>query len=74
MSAWSLFYYLAEREHESLFDYIYNLSLRVDNKTYSAKQRLKEFEAYFADISIIERRWRNYMKDLRFYAPRQVNR
>ncbi len=61
-SAWALFYYLAERDHENFFDYIHDLSNRLANEPYSPQERLEDFETYIADIPRVERQWHDYMK------------
>ena len=69
-AAWALFYYLAEREHDAFFDYVYDLSNRIDDDAYSTQERLDEFAAYFSDIPRVERRWRDYIEDQSVYGGR----
>ena len=63
-SSWALFYYLVQQRHEELFDYIYDLSLRITDKPYAPEQRIADFEKYFGKISALERPWRLYMYGL----------
>ena len=62
-SAWALFYYLAEYHHEQLFDYIYELSLRISSQPYDQSQRCSDFEKYFGKINQIEENWRIAMSN-----------
>jgi hypothetical protein len=64
-ASWALFYYLSEQYHEELFDYIYDLSLRIIPGPYSRNERFKDIEGYFGDRNDLERRWRYLMADLR---------
>jgi len=63
--AWALFYYLANRRHEKLFDYIFDLSLRMthQNLPYDYEHRLKDFEQYFGPLTDLERDWLAYMSN-----------
>ena len=63
-SAWALFYYLTWQQHEKLFDYIFELSLRISDKPYSAEQRLNDFKKFFGDISSLEAHCRQIMATL----------
>lgn len=64
--AWSLFFYLTNRQHERLFDYIYNLSLKSALAgDYTAEQRRTDFEKYFGRIEEVERAWWTYMVGLK---------
>jgi len=63
--AWALFYYLANQKHEKLFDYIFDLSLRMtrQNLPYNYEHRLKDFEKYFGLLTNLERDWLAYMNN-----------
>ncbi|MBN2209918.1 MAG: DUF1570 domain-containing protein, partial [Sedimentisphaerales bacterium] len=63
-SAWALFYYLAWQQHENLFDYLYELSLRVSAQPYSRQERLTDFQRYFGKLDSIEVHWRRTMQAL----------
>jgi hypothetical protein len=60
-AAWSLFYFLTEKHHEALFDYMYDLSLKVGTGEYRRFSRLEDFEKYFGKIETLNKQWRNYM-------------
>jgi len=60
-NSWALFYYLVQQKHKKLFDYIYDLSLRITDKPYTPEQRIADFEKYFGNISSLERPWRLYV-------------
>jgi len=63
--AWALFYYLANQKHEKLFDYIFDLSLRMthQNLPYDYEHRLKDFEKYFGSLTDLEQNWLVYMSN-----------
>jgi len=63
--AWALFYYLANQKHEKLFDYIFDLSLRMthQNLPYDYEHRLKDFEKYFGPLTDLEQDWLAYMNN-----------
>jgi len=63
-SAWALFYYLVWHQHEKLFDYIYDLSLRMSTEPYSDQERIEDFEKYFGNRKILEKHWRYFMSTL----------
>ena len=63
-TAWALFYYLVEEQHENLFDYIYDLALRITDQPYTEEERIADFEKYFGNPSRLERSWRNLMDQL----------
>lgn len=63
-SAWALFYYLVWQQPEKLFDYMYDLSLRMSEGFYKAPERKKDFETYFGNIDRLEKHWRFYMTSL----------
>lgn len=63
-TAWALFYYLVEEQHENLFDYIYDLALRITDQPYTQEERIADFEKYFGKPSGLERSWRNFMDQL----------
>ena len=63
-AAWSLFYFLTEKHHEPLFDYMYDLSLKVGQGEYRRYARLEDFEKYFGKIDKLDIQWRNYMTRL----------
>ena len=63
-ATWSLFYYLANQEHKKLFDYMYELSLRLSDEAYSGGQRQKDFEKHFGDVEVFEYYWRRFMADI----------
>ncbi len=65
-ASWALFYYLTNRHHEKLFDYMYNLSLKsvTENSDYTPEKRLTDFQEYFGKIEHVERDWYAYMKNL----------
>ncbi|MBN1766582.1 MAG: DUF1570 domain-containing protein [Sedimentisphaerales bacterium] len=60
-ASWALFYYLVRQDHENLFDYMYDLSLKMSNEPYTAQERIRDFEKYFGDIDKLEYNWRRYM-------------
>ena len=62
--AWALFYFLAHRHHEALFDYMYELSLRIDQQDYPAALRRSDFERHFGNIAAVQRQWRRFMADI----------
>jgi hypothetical protein len=62
--AWSLFYYLVQEQHENLFDYIYDLSRRKQNRSYEPADRVADFEKYFGELASVEYRWEKTMKAL----------
>ena len=59
--AWALFYYLSRQQHEALFDYIYDLSLRIADTPYTARQRRNDFDNYFGHLELLEHRWLAHM-------------
>jgi len=63
-SAWALFYYLIYQQPEKLFNYMYDLSLRMSEDHYQAAERKKDFESYFGDIERLEKHWHYYMTSL----------
>ena len=63
-ATWSLFYYLSNQQHDELFEYIYELSLRISDEPYSQKSRLADFEKYFGDIDRLEHNLRFTMAKL----------
>ncbi len=63
-SAWALFYYLIWQQQEKLFDYMYDLSLRMSEDPYNAEERIKDFKSYFGNIEQLEKHWRYYMTSL----------
>ncbi len=65
-TGWALFYYLAQKKHERLFDYIYELSMKMESPdyNYSNAERLADFERYFGSIDAFERSWRADMARL----------
>lgn len=60
-AGWALFYYLSRHRHEQLFDYLYEVSLRISNEPYGRQERWGDFEKYFGDIKDVERHWRYWM-------------
>jgi hypothetical protein len=68
-SAWALFYYLVWQQPDKLFDYMYDLSLRMSEDFYKAAERKKNFEAYFGDIERLEKHWHYYMTSLQPRPP-----
>lgn len=63
-SAWALFYYLVWQKQETLFDYMYDLSLRMSGEPYEPAERKKDFESYFGDMDQLEAHWYSYMRNL----------
>jgi uncharacterized protein DUF1570 len=63
-TAWALFYYLVWQQQEKLFDYMYDLSLRMSEAPYEAEERKKDFESYFGNLEQLEKHWRYYMTSL----------
>jgi hypothetical protein len=64
-ATWALFYWLVNQQHEQLFDYIYDLSLRISqpDKPYAPQQRIEDFEKYFGEIGQLEQDWRDFMAE-----------
>jgi hypothetical protein len=63
-NAWALFYYLVEEQHENLFDYIYDLALRITDQPYPEEERIADFEKFFGNPSQLEQSWRSFMERL----------
>ena len=63
-TAWALFYYLVWQQQEKLFDYMYDLSLRMSEDPYNAEERIKDFKSYFGNIEQLEKHWHYYMTSL----------
>jgi len=63
-AAWALFYYLVDQKHDAMFDYIFNLSLRISNKSYTARERRKDFEHFFGNLDELEKNWIQYIINL----------
>ncbi len=62
--AWALFYYLSNENHERLFDYIYDLSVRISNVPYGALERARDFQKYFGGYEQVETEWRGFMEGM----------
>jgi len=63
-AAWSLFYYLDYEQHKRLYDYVYNLSMKMSGKSYGFEERLGDFEKYFGHIGQLEHNWQGFMFDI----------
>jgi len=63
-AAWALFYYLARRHHEALFDYLFDISLRISDQPYDTARRYADFEKYFGDRHRLEHHWHRFMADI----------
>ncbi|MCF7957374.1 MAG: DUF1570 domain-containing protein [Phycisphaerae bacterium] len=61
--AWGLFYYLVYDHHEKLFDYIYEMSLKINEpgESYSPGKRVSDFEKYFGKIADIEQGFKTFI-------------
>ena len=66
-ASWALFYYLVHSRHEKLFDYMYDLSLRIgpDKDVSQSEQRIADFEKYFGSIADLEIAWLHFMSGLK---------
>lgn len=63
-AAWTLFYYLDHELGEQLYDYMYDLSMRISDEPYGAAARLEDFEKYFGRFDLVEEDWRRFAAEL----------
>ncbi len=63
--SWALFYYLVQREHDSLFNYIRSLSVSNEVGTYSHERRLADFTRSFGEIERVDAACQAYLSSLR---------
>jgi len=62
--AWALFFYLSQHRHKALFDYVFEISLRISDQPYSKRERIEDFEKFFGDIDRVQYYWHGFMQQM----------
>ena len=63
--AWALVFYLGRNREKAFVTYVSQLSRRAPDRLITPEQELREFEAAFGPVSVLQRQWVTYMLTLR---------